>query len=138
MSQATFDDDELFSEAANEMRDDVEDHLDAAKAALPTTEDFWAVEADNVLGALNALKGSLDLGDAADELRQAKKWYAIGERADAFEDAEDLEAELETVESLFEQIETTREQVATLAGTVPQLKGALDEAHADGADDDDA
>lgn len=131
MSQATFDDDELFSEAATEMREDVEKHLDAARAELPEVETIWETDADNVLGAVNGLKSALDVGDAESELKQAKKWYTMGERADAFEDAEDLEAAIADVESVITQIGTAREQVAELAGTIPALKNALESAHSD-------
>ena len=139
MSQATFDDDELFGEAAAETREDVEAHLAAARVELPTADAVWDTEADNVLGVLNGLKSALDVGDAADELRQAKKWYTLGKRADAFEDADDLEAEIETVEELLETIEDVHDDVADLTGTVPQLRSSLQDAHdaADSADDAD-
>jgi hypothetical protein len=35
MAQTTLDDDDLFSEAASEMREDVESSLEKARAALP-------------------------------------------------------------------------------------------------------
>jgi hypothetical protein len=131
-SQAQLGDDDLFGEAAAEMRADVEEHLAAARAELPDPDDVWETEADNVLGVLNGLKSSLDVGDATDHLRQAKKWYVIGERADAFEDSEDLEAEIETLEELVGTVTEAREQVSELTGVMPQLRGALQDA----ADDD--
>jgi hypothetical protein len=127
-SQAQLGDDDLFGEAAAEMRADVEAHLDAARAELPAADDVWETDADNVLGVLNGLKSSLDVGDAADEIRQAKKWYVIGSRAEAFEDADDLEAEIADLEELVETITEAREQVADLTGTMPQLRSALQEA----------
>ena len=127
-SQATLGDDELFGEAAAEMRTDVEEHLDAARAELPDPDEVWETDADNVLGVLNGLKSSLDVGDAADELRQAKKWYVIGSRAEAFEDADDLEVEITELEELVETITEAREQVGELTGTMPQLRGALQDA----------
>ncbi|WP_458190381.1 DUF5790 family protein [Haladaptatus sp. NG-WS-4] len=129
MSQSTFDD-ELFGEAANEMREDVEAHLAAAREELPAVEAVWETEAENTLGALNALRSALDVGDAADHLHDAKKWYAMGERADAFEDADDLEAEIETLDSAIGDIEDARKQVGKLASTIPSLKGALEDLHA--------
>ncbi|TQQ81334.1 hypothetical protein EGH24_09455 [Halonotius terrestris] len=134
MSQATFDDDELFGEAAAETREDVEQHLSAAREALPTADEIWDTSADNVLGVLNGLKSALDVGEAPEHLRQAKKWYTLGERADAFEDADDLEAEIEAVEELLETIEDVHDDVGELTGTVPQLRSSLQDAH----DDDDA
>ncbi|MFB6170234.1 MAG: DUF5790 family protein [Haloarculaceae archaeon] len=137
MSQSTLDDDDLFGEAASEVREDVEEHLDAARDALPEADAIWEVEADNVLGVLNALKSSLDAGEAGDHVRDAKKWYVIGERAGAFEDADDLGEEIEELEGIIESLETAREQVGDLTGTVPELRKSLEAAAADGGEDED-
>jgi len=134
MSQSSLDDDELFGEAASEMRADVEKHLDAARAELPDPAAVWDVEAENTLGVLNALRGALDVGDAEDHLRDARKWYTMGQRADAFEDADDLEAELETLTEAMEEIVAAREQVGELASTVPQLRSLLDNLHDEAED----
>ena len=136
MSQSTLDDDELFGEAASEMRDDVEASLDEARNVLPAADDIWDVEADNTLGVLNALKGALDVDDAEEHLRDAKKWYTMGERADAFEDADDLAEAIADLEALIEDVEEAREQVGDLTSTIPQLRGTLEE-FADAAEDGD-
>jgi len=138
MSQATFDDDELFGEAAAETREDVEQHLSAAREELPTADAVWATDADNILGVLNGLKSALDTGEAREHLRQAKKWYTLGERADAFEDADDLAAEIETIEELLETIDAAHDDVGELTGTVPGLRSSLQDAHATTADDTDS
>ena len=137
MSQSKLGDDDLFGEAAEEMRSDVEEHLTAARAALPDTDDVWNAEADNVLGVLNGLGASLDTDDAEEHLRQAKKWYVIGERADAFEDADDLEEAIEDLEDLIEDLEEAGELVSDLTSTMPEIRSALDEA-ADAAEEADA
>ena len=134
MSQSTLDDDELFGEAATEMRSDVESSLAAAREELPAPTEVWDVEADNTLGVLNALRSALDAEGAAEHLREAKKWYTMGERADAFDDADDLAAEIEDLDALLGDVETARDQVGELTGTIPQLKGALEDAAE--ADDD--
>lgn len=131
MSQATLDDDELFEEAASEMREDVEASLADARAALPAPDDVWEAEAENTLGVLNGLKGALDTGEAADHLRDAKKWFAVGRQAEAFEDAEDLEDEIDTLDSVLTQITTAHEQVSELTATVPELRSALEDAAED-------
>jgi len=140
MSQSTFEDDDLFDEAAADVRTDVEEHLAAARGALPESEAIWSVEADNTLGVLNSLGQALDTGDAAERLRDAKKWYAMGERADAFDDADDLAAEIENLETVLADVETAHEHANELSSTVPELRGALDDASeaADAADEDDA
>jgi hypothetical protein len=136
MSQSTLDDDELFGEAASEMREDVESSLSEARAALPEADAVWDVEADNTLGVLNSLRSALDVGDAEDHLRDAKKWYTMGKRADAFEDADDLEEAIEEVEELMSSITEAHGKVSDLAATVPELRSALEEAAEDVDDDD--
>ena len=138
MSQSTLDNDELFGEAASEMRADVEQSLQSAREALPEADDIWDVEAENTLGVLNALRSALDVGDAEEHLRDAKKWYTMGERADAFEDADDLESAVAEVEELIADIETAHEQVGDLTSTIPQLRGALEDAEAAADTDADA
>jgi hypothetical protein len=144
MSQSTFEDDDLFDEAAADIRTDVEEHLAATRDALPASETIWSVEADNTLGVLNALEQALDTGDATDRLRDAKKWYAMGERADAFDDADDLAEQIEALEAVLADIETAHDHANELSSTVPELRGALDDAHeatdaadADGTDESD-
>jgi hypothetical protein len=127
MSQSALDDDELFGEAANEMRSDVEESLEATRDALPDPEAVWDTDADNVLGVLNGLKTGLDVGDAADHLKEAKKWFTMGQRADAFEDADDLAEEIEELEALVGDVETAHDQVDDLTSTIPELKGALED-----------
>ncbi|MFB6083544.1 MAG: DUF5790 family protein [Halorientalis sp.] len=138
MGQTTLDDDDLFDEAASEMREDVEESLAKAREALPEGDDIWAVDADNTLGVLNGLRSALDPGEAQEHLTDAKKWYTMGERADAFEDADDLAEEIEALEAVFADIEDAHEQVSDLASTVPELRGALDDAHAAAEDESDA
>jgi chromosome segregation ATPase len=130
MSQSSFED-ELFGEAANEMREDVEENLAAAREELPPVDAVWKTDAENTLGALNALRSALDVGDAEEHLHDAKKWYAMGQRADAFEDADDLKDEIETIDAAISDIEDAREQVGELASTIPSLKGSLEELEAE-------
>jgi len=136
MSQTTFDEDDLFGEAAEEMRGEVEGHLAEARESLPAADAVWEVDADNALGVLNGLKSALDTADAAEHLRAAKKQYVMGERADAFEDADDLAAEIDDLEELIEEIEDAHEDVSDLAGTLPSLRSELQDA-ADAGDDED-
>ncbi|WP_435316866.1 DUF5790 family protein [Haloarchaeobius sp. TZWSO28] len=137
MSQSTLNDDELFGEAASEMREDVEASLEKAWAELPDADDVWETSADNVLGVLNGLRSALDTGDAEDHLRDAKKWFMMGQRADAFEDSDDLEAEIEQIETVIEDIGDAGEQVGALTSTIPGLRSTLEDAHAaDDAEDE--
>ena len=135
MSQATLDDDELFGEAASEMRADVEESLEAAWEALPDADDVWETDAENVLGVLNGLKSALDAGDAEESLRDAKKWFTMGQRAGAFDDAEDLEEEIVELENAIEDIASANEQVGELTTTIPALRGTLESAGRDEVDE---
>jgi hypothetical protein len=136
MSQSTFGDDDLFDEAAGEMRADVEASLAAAREELPGSEDVWTVDAENTLGVLNTLKGALEPGDAAERLHEAKKWYTIGERADAFEDSADLRDEIEALDAVLADVESAHEHASEFASTVPGLKNALEEAHEAAGEDE--
>jgi ABC-type transporter Mla subunit MlaD len=62
----------------------------------------------------------------------------MGERADAFEDADDLRAAIDDLDALLETVATAREEASDLASTLPELRGNLDDAHesAGGADPD--
>ncbi|WP_435361406.1 DUF5790 family protein [Haloarchaeobius sp. DFWS5] len=136
MSQSTLDDDDLFGEAASEMREDVEASLEKAWAELPAADDVWETDAGNVLGVLNGLRSALDTGEAEEHFRDAKKWYTMGKRAEAFEDADDLEAELEDLEAVMEDIGSASEQVGELTSTIPGLRSTLEDAGAEDEADD--
>ncbi|PSQ26081.1 hypothetical protein BRD03_11075 [Halobacteriales archaeon QS_9_68_17] len=137
MSQSSLDDDELFGEAASEMRADVEESLDAVRSALPDADDVWETDADNVLGVLNGLRSALDTGDAEEELHDAKKWFTMGQRADAFDDADDLEAAIAELDELVAGMEDAADQVGDLTSTVPELRGSLQDAEAAVSEDAD-
>jgi hypothetical protein len=136
MSQATFDEDDLFDEAADDIRADVEEHLDAAEAALPEGDAIWEAEAENTLGVLNALRSALDIGDATGHLRDAKKSYMMGKRAEVFDDSDELDERIAALEDAMADVEGAHEHASELASTVPELRGALDDLRADGGDPD--
>jgi hypothetical protein len=133
MSQTALDDDELFGEAASEMQADVENSLDNAWSALPDADDVWEIDSDagNTLGVLNGLKTGLDVGDATEHLKEAKKWFTMGQRADAFDDADDLADEIAEVESLIADVRAAHETVEDVTKTLPQIRGDLQETAGD-------
>ncbi len=133
MSQATLDDDALFGEAANELETNVRDHVDAAWNALPDPEQVWTVESENVLGVLNTLRSALDVEDAIEHVRDAKKWYTLGSRAEAFDADDPLAEELAELEATIESIEELRTLVGDAASELPAVRTAL----VDQADDQD-
>jgi len=117
------------------MREDVESSLEGARETLPDADAVWEVDSDNTLGVLNALRSALEVEGAEEHLRDAKKWYTMGEKADAFEDGDDLANEIETVEELLGDITAAHEQVSDLTTVIPQLRSALEDAD-DAADAD--
>lgn len=129
MKQSSFDDDELFGEAAEDLRGDIETALGDAKAALPAPDAVWDAEGDNVLGVLNALRGEMETEGAREHLREARKWLTMADRADAFED-ESVEADVEAVERILADLEDSRERISGLAGTIPELRSDLEALHA--------
>jgi hypothetical protein len=134
MSQATFDEDDLFDEAADDIRTDVSEHLDAAEAALPAAEEIWAVEAENTLGVLNALRSALDTGDATAHLRDAKKSYMMGERAEVFANDDELGERIGALDEAMGDIEAAHEHASELASTVPELRETLGDLDATGGE----
>ncbi|MDY7082199.1 MAG: DUF5790 family protein [Halobacteria archaeon] len=129
MAQSTFDDEDLFTEASDEIKDDVTEALEEAEENLPDADDIMEVEGDNIIGILNSLKSGLDTEDAADSYREAKKWFEMGKRADAFEDDEEFEDDaqerLDNVKEAIEAIQTAEESATDLTDSVASLKRLL-------------
>jgi hypothetical protein len=127
MAQSTLEDDELFDEASDEMREDVETALEKARDGLPDADEVLEVEADNLVGVLNGINSGLKEGDAEDGLREAKKWFGIGKKADVFEEdfLEEAQEELEDLEDTLESLSEVEETATELTGTVAGLKDVL-------------
>lgn len=127
MAQSTLEDDELFDEASDEMREDVEEALEEARDGLPDADELLEAEGDNVIGVLNSLKSGLDAGDAEEALREAKKWFGIGKKADVFDEefVEEAEEELEELEEALESLAEAEESATELTDTVASLKSVL-------------
>ncbi len=127
MAQSTLEDDELFDEASDEMREDVEEALEEAREALPDADELFEAEGDNVIGVLNSLKSGLDADDAEDSLREAKKWFGIGSKADVFDEefVGETEEELEELEEALGSLADAEETATELTDTVASLKSVL-------------
>lgn len=124
MGQATLDDEDLFGEAADELQRDVRSHINDAWEALPDPDAIWAAQSENVIGVLNTLRSSLDVSDAREHLREARKWHTIAVRADAIED-DTVSDELSDLEEMIASIETMREQVGAVTSELPGLREQL-------------
>lgn len=127
MAQSKLDDDELFDEASDEMRDDVEDAIKRARDELPEADDVLDAEGDNIIGVLNSLKTGLDAEEAEEALREAKKWFGIGERADAFDEefVGEAEDEIDEIQEALDALRDAEESATELTDTVATLKSSL-------------
>ena len=126
MAQATLDDDELFGEAADELKDDIEAALQSAEETLPDADAVWEPAGDNLLGQLNALRSTLDTGDTREHLHEARKWLELGRRSGAIAEDDELIMRVETADEKLQAIEAARESVGTLTSTLPELRQLLD------------
>ncbi|MFP4632929.1 MAG: DUF5790 family protein [Halobacteriales archaeon] len=127
MAQSSFDDEDLFTEASGEMKEDVESNLEAARRELPSADDILETEAGNVVGVLNGLKSSLDAGEAEAALREARKWLEIGRRADAFDDdfVSEAQGDIDEVGDVLEALERASTSATELMDAVATLKQNL-------------
>ncbi|WP_302083350.1 DUF5790 family protein [Salinibaculum rarum] len=137
MPDEEFDSEALFDEASQDVREKVENNLADAREAIPEANEIWEVDTDNILGVLNGLKNTLDIDGAAEAVSEAKKWYVIGDRADAFPDGEDLEAEIRDVQQVVDDLNEIYEQTSELTSSLPKARTEVDEiAGNDSADGD--
>ncbi len=127
MAQSTFDDEDLFTEASTELREDVERHLEEAREGLPEADELLEVRGDNVIGVLNSLKGDLTAEDADEALREARKWLETGRRADAYDEdwVQEAETEIDKLNEAFEAVEEASENATELVNAVATLKQNL-------------
>lgn len=126
MAQATLDDDELFGEAAAELREEIEAALDEAEATLPPATDIWEPAGDNLLGQLNTLRSALNAEEARSHLREAKKGLALGRRSEAFDDDDEIVDRVAALESDITALVDAKEAVGALTGVLPDLKQRLE------------
>lgn len=127
MDQATLDADELFGEAATELRDDIEQAVADARAELPDPDAVLAPEGDNLLGELNTLRTTLSTEAADEHLHEARKWLEVGRRSGAIEEDDDLIDEIEAVADKLEAIQAAETAAAELTSALPELRETLQE-----------
>lgn len=127
MAQSTFDDEDLFTEASDEIKEDVEAALEEARESLPDPDNVLDVEGDNIIGVLNGLKSELDTGSAMESVREAKKWFEIGSRAEAFDEEFEsrVSKEIEELEEAVDVIQRAERNATELTDSLATLKGVL-------------
>lgn len=120
MSQSMFDEDELFDEAAEETYQEVEAAVEQAQNEVPDADAVIKADADNLIGMLNAVNSTVSSADIVGELEEAKKQFAIGRRADAFDDdvVEEIEAEFAALEDAVEALQSIEDSATELTEAV--------------------
>jgi len=108
MPQSTFDDDELFAEATEEMQADVEDALTRVNEHLPTAGDLFSLGDETLPVVLDSLEAELTIEPVEKALTDAQKAFLVGKRADAF-DAEYVTETEATIAEFRDTIATLRE-----------------------------
>lgn len=126
MSQATFDDDELFDEASDDLRTKIEEAVTDAETALPSVETVWEPDGDNLLGQLNGVKAALEMGEARDRAREAKKWLQVAKRSGAIDEDDDLVDRVESVWAAIELAAAVESDVTSLTASLPELRQTLE------------
>lgn len=127
MSQATLDDDDLFGEAADELRADIDVAVEEAYDALPDAETVWNPPGDNLLGQLNSLRSTLDVEAAREHVREAKKWREVGTRSGAIDEDDPIVEQVDDLEETLARFEETADAAADLTSALPVLRELLAE-----------
>ncbi|RJX48001.1 DUF5790 family protein [Halonotius pteroides] len=120
MSQASFDDEELFTEATADIQSEIEESLTAATTALPSHADIVEHDAETVVAALELVEETIDPDTAEAAVADVKKTFLLGQRADAF----DSEYATET-ETTISELEETVATLEAIASASEELREAL-------------
>ena len=120
MSQASFDDDELFTEATADIQSEIEESLTAATAALPSHAALVEHDTETAIAALESVEETIDLDAAEAAVADVKKTFLLGQRADAFESEYATETEA-TISELEETVTT----LGAIASASEELRDAL-------------
>ena len=127
MSQTSFDEDELFDEASEEMKKDIEASLENAREKLPDGDDFIDVEGKNLVGILNRFKADVEPEGLTEDIREAKKNLELAKRADALGDeyVDEKESEIEEMSEAQDSLREVEEIATELTNAVAEVKGKL-------------
>mgnify|MGYP007099780934 CR=1 FL=1 len=120
MSQTSFDDDELFTEATADIQSEIEESLTAATAALPSHAALVEHDTETAVAALESVEEAVDIDAAEAAVADVKKTFLLGQRADAF----DSEYATET-EATISELEETVTTLGAIASASEELREAL-------------
>ena len=120
MSQTSFDDDELFTEATADIQSEIEESLTAATEALPSHADLVEHDTETAVAALESVEATVELDAAEAAVADVKKTFLLGQRADAF----GSEYATET-EAMIDELEATVSTLGSIAAASEELREAL-------------
>jgi len=120
MSQASFDDEELFTEATADIQSEIEESLTAATAVLPSHAALVEHDTETAVAALESVEEAVDIDAAEAAVADVKKTFLLGQRADAFESEYATETEA-TISELEETVTT----LGAIASASEELREAL-------------
>ena len=120
MSQTSFDNDDLFTEATADIQSEIEESLTAATAALPSHAALVEHDTETAIAALESVEETIDLDAAEAAVADVKKTFLLGQRADAFESEYATETEA-TISELEETVTT----LGVIASASEELREAL-------------
>lgn len=124
--QASLDDEELFSEASEEIERKVEDSIEAFRSSLPDSTSIMEIEGENIVGILNSFKSDIEV-ENKEYLREAIKWFEVGKRADAFDEEfiDRIEGEIDNLNNIAKSIDNAKESTMELTDAIAELKRSL-------------
>ena len=120
ISQASFDTDELFTEATADVQSEIEESVTAATEVLPSHDALVEHDEETVVAALDSIDETVDLDGAETAVADLKKAFLLGKRADAFESAYATETEA-TISELEELVGT----LGSITSASAELREAL-------------
>lgn len=124
--QVSLDDDELFSEASEEIEKKVEQKLKEARSSLPNSDSIMETDGENIIGVLNSFKSELEV-ENEESLKEAMKWFEVGKRAGSFDEdfRKKVEEELNYINNIIKSIEEVRQKSMQLTDSIAELRKSL-------------
>jgi len=120
MPQLSFDEDELFTEATDDIKTEIEESVTDATTVVPSHADLVEQDVETVVEALESLDSEIDIAAVKTAITDVKKAFVLGQRADAF----DSEYVSET-EATISELEETLTRLRAIDSASEELRDSL-------------
>lgn len=120
MPQLSFDEDELFTEATEDIKTEIEVSVTEATTVVPSHADLVEHDVETVVEALESLDSEIDVDAVEGAIADVKKAFVLGQRADAF----DSEYVSET-EATISELEETLGRLRAIGSASEELRDSL-------------